>query len=135
MSQRNPLLEISPFEIDDGQLVGRVPAEVSPEILAEKFSAQNPLKAIRARCLDCCAGDASEVRKCVATNCPAWPFRMGANPFRRRMRLTDDERRRRAEQLKANIAPSKQKAPAGAGTSGTGAKSKPDQSELERNST
>lgn len=34
-------------------------------------------KAIRLKCLDCCAGQAAEVRKCPAVGCPLWRFRMG----------------------------------------------------------
>lgn len=34
-------------------------------------------KAIRLKCLDCCAGQAAEVRKCPAESCPLWRFRMG----------------------------------------------------------
>ena len=34
--------------------------------------------AIRNKCIDCCGGVRAEVRKCPATNCPLWPFRMGA---------------------------------------------------------
>jgi hypothetical protein len=34
-------------------------------------------KAIRLKCLDCCCGQPSEVRKCLAENCPLWRFRMG----------------------------------------------------------
>jgi hypothetical protein len=41
-----------------------------------------PMMAIRAKCLDCCAGLAQEVRYCVSTGCPSWPYRMGSNPFR-----------------------------------------------------
>jgi hypothetical protein len=41
----------------------------------------SPLKALRLRCLDCCVGSAHEVALCVATKCPAWPFRMGTNPW------------------------------------------------------
>ena len=43
----------------------------------------SPLKAIRARCLDCCAGQAQEVKLCPAQNCPLYPFRLGKNPFRK----------------------------------------------------
>jgi hypothetical protein len=42
----------------------------------------SPLAAIRAHCLDCCAGQPGEVRSCIALNCPSWPFRMGTNPWR-----------------------------------------------------
>lgn len=34
-------------------------------------------KAIRLKCLDCCCGQAAEVRKCTAVNCSLWRFRMG----------------------------------------------------------
>ena len=34
-------------------------------------------KAIRLKCLDCCCGNGAEVRKCPATNCPLWRYRMG----------------------------------------------------------
>ena len=34
-------------------------------------------KAIRLKCLDCCCGQPSEVRKCPAVDCPLWRFRMG----------------------------------------------------------
>lgn len=34
-------------------------------------------KAIRLKCLDCCCGSASEVRRCESRNCPLWRFRMG----------------------------------------------------------
>jgi len=41
----------------------------------------SPIKAIRAKCVDCCAGQLAEVRNCTATECPLWAFRMGVNPF------------------------------------------------------
>ena len=44
--------------------------------------AANYRDAIRRKCLDCCCGDRSEVRRCHLTNCALWPFRMGRNPFR-----------------------------------------------------
>jgi hypothetical protein len=34
-------------------------------------------KAIRLKCIDCCCGNTAEVRKCPATQCPLWRFRMG----------------------------------------------------------
>ena len=34
-------------------------------------------KAIRLKCLDCCCGNSAEVRRCPATNCPLWRYRMG----------------------------------------------------------
>ena len=35
-------------------------------------------QAVRNKCIDCCGGVRAEVRKCPATKCPLWPFRMGA---------------------------------------------------------
>ena len=67
----------------DGHRIGRDPRKMSQdELRAMGHLAMSPGAALRARCLDCCAGSADEVRKCMALDCPAWPFRMGANPWR-----------------------------------------------------
>ena len=34
-------------------------------------------KAIRLKCLDCCCDQRTEVKNCVAKECPLWRFRMG----------------------------------------------------------
>lgn len=39
-----------------------------------------PVKAIRAKCLDCCCGALKEVRLCPVENCPLYPYRMGHRP-------------------------------------------------------
>ena len=77
----NPLLEPSPYAVDDGELIGRDPREVT----VEEFREEVPkpvwgLDAVRAKCLDC-AHSSVEVRKCVQTTCPLWPLRMGAVPI------------------------------------------------------
>ncbi len=36
-----------------------------------------PMKSIRAKCLDCCAGQQAEVRRCHIKRCPLWRYRMG----------------------------------------------------------
>lgn len=41
-----------------------------------------PIKAIRAKCLDCSGKSPSEVRKCESNDCPLFPYRMGKNPNR-----------------------------------------------------
>lgn len=54
---------------------------------------KSPLKAIRKKCLDCC-GSRGEVRKCEAANsCSLHPFRFGKNPFRKKIKLTPDEKK------------------------------------------
>lgn len=53
-------------------------------------------KAIRMKCLDCCADQLAEVRKCPATNCPLWRYRMGREendelkPIREKRQNKDD---------------------------------------------
>ena len=39
-----------------------------------------PVKAIRAKCLDCCNGQITEVRECTTENCALHPYRMGHRP-------------------------------------------------------
>lgn len=39
-----------------------------------------PLKAIRAKCLDCMCDQQAEVRRCPVNDCPLWPYRMGHRP-------------------------------------------------------
>jgi len=36
-----------------------------------------PMRALRLRCLDCCAWSQKEVRECRCKDCPCWPYRMG----------------------------------------------------------
>ena len=57
-----------------------------------------PIKAIRAKCMDCCCDQREEVKLCPAKGCPLWPFRMGKNPNRSRS-LTDEQRQAAKERL------------------------------------
>lgn len=52
--------------------------------MRENASAKNktPLKAIRAKCLECQDGNYKNVRKCEFTNCPLFAFRLGKHPAR-----------------------------------------------------
>jgi len=59
-----------------------------------------PLKAIRAKCIDCSGGSVSEVNLCAITDCPLYAYRSGKSPFRKRRRLTEDQRRDIAERLR-----------------------------------
>ena len=59
---------------------------------------QSPIKAIRAKCLDCCCGSANEVRLCTIPDCALYPYRFGKNPFKRP--LSEEEKIRRATILK-----------------------------------
>lgn len=58
-----------------------------------------PMKAIRAKCIDCCAGSRSEVEKCGAVNCPLYLYRMGKSPNRKPRQLTEEQRKVVAERF------------------------------------
>jgi hypothetical protein len=95
----NPGLEPGP----DGNLVGRDPRKMSREELEQVGPRpRSLLSAKRAKCLDCCGDQPGEVRKCVATSCANWFYRMGKDPFR--ASPTDVQRaasRRNASRLNA----------------------------------
>ncbi len=58
----------------------------------------SPIKAIRHKCLDCCAGSYTEVEKCPAKKCPLWHFRFGKNPFRKP--VSEERRAALSERMK-----------------------------------
>ena len=41
---------------------------------------RTPLKAIRAKCLDCVNGQIYEINKCHLEGCPLWEYRTGHRP-------------------------------------------------------
>ena len=41
---------------------------------------KTPMKAIRAKCVDCCCGNVQEVKLCTIKNCPLYPYKMGRRP-------------------------------------------------------
>lgn len=41
---------------------------------------RTPIKAIRAKCLDCTCGQVGEVRECAIKTCPLYEYRMGHRP-------------------------------------------------------
>lgn len=60
-----------------------------------------PLRAIRAKCLDCCCGSPAEVSDCPCVDCSLWAFRFGKNP---NVKLSDEERERRSRMARENLA-------------------------------
>ena len=44
-----------------------------------------PMKAIRAKCLECSNDSWLEVKECPVTECPLWEFRFGKNPKRKKI--------------------------------------------------
>lgn len=45
-----------------------------------KIKINTPIKSIRLKCLDCCAGSGPEVKSCICADCPLFPYRMGRRP-------------------------------------------------------
>lgn len=39
-----------------------------------------PIKAIRAKCLDCTCNQPKEISECCIKTCALWPYRMGKRP-------------------------------------------------------
>jgi hypothetical protein len=74
-------------------LIGRDPRRMTIEGLRACGIEPQPLLAvIRAKCLDCVGYQPSEVRRCGDLKCPNWPYRMSANPFRAKRRLSQAQR-------------------------------------------
>lgn len=44
------------------------------------MATRTPLKAIRAKCLDCVNGQIYEINKCHIEGCPLWEYRTGHRP-------------------------------------------------------
>lgn len=62
----------------------------------------NPVKAIRAYCLNCCLESAHEVAECTATGCELYAFRFGKNPYRKKPSEARIEAARRNAQANFN---------------------------------
>ncbi len=58
-----------------------------------------PIKAMRAKCLGCCAGSKLEVKMCGIPECPLYPYRMGKSPARKGRPLTEEQRAAAVERL------------------------------------
>ena len=68
----------------------------------------SPIKAIRAKCLECCCGQANEVKLCPCTDCHLYPFRFGKNPYVNR-RYTEEQKEQFRQQLEKNRQVAKEK--------------------------
>ena len=61
---------------------------------------RNPVKAIRAFCVECCGGSSNEVKLCPATECQLYAFRFGKNPYRTKREMTEEQRAAASERLR-----------------------------------
>jgi hypothetical protein len=48
-----------------------------------------PMKAIRAKCVECSGGNRAEVRQCEIEDCPLWPYRLGRRPKKQAKEVND----------------------------------------------
>ena len=58
-----------------------------------------PLKAIRAKCLDCCCDQTKEVQLCPCAECPLYPYRAGRDPYRKKREYSAEQKAEAAERL------------------------------------
>lgn len=72
-----------------------------------KKEIKNPVKAIRAFCLEC-LGTYEEIKVCSATKCPLYLFRFGKNPYRAERIITEEQRQAASDRF-AKIRAEKQK--------------------------
>lgn len=49
-----------------------------------------PLKSIRRKCVECSETN-NEIKHCVITSCPLYPFRTGKNPYRAKREMTEEQ--------------------------------------------
>lgn len=48
--------------------------------MKSKVTTLTPIKAIRAKCLDCSNNQYSEIRECQIKSCSLYPYRLGKRP-------------------------------------------------------
>lgn len=97
MIDKDKLME--PDDIEGG-LVGRDIRKMSQEELSSAgIERTSRGDAMRAKCIDCCGGSPTEVRRCTSVSCPLWPFRFGTDPFRQKAEMSDEQRAAAAERL------------------------------------
>ena len=68
-------------------------------IMNERKEIKKPLKAIRAKCLDC-STTSDEVKHCRCVSCALHPFRFGKNPYLPKRVMTPDQKEQAIARLK-----------------------------------
>lgn len=58
-----------------------------------------PLKAIRAKCLECCCGQIKEVELCAVKDCALYSFRFGKDPYRAKRKITEEQKQEMTDRL------------------------------------
>ena len=60
---------------------------------------RTPMKAIRAKCLDCSCNQRDEIKYCPVDKCPLYPFRLGKNPYLKKREYTEEQKAQMLERL------------------------------------
>jgi len=61
---------------------------------------KSPLKAIRAKCLECSNYQHKEVTLCPVTDCDLFPYRFGKNPYLKKRVLSEEQKQVLVDRLK-----------------------------------
>lgn len=59
-----------------------------------------PLQAIKEKCIDCSGDSAYEAKLCNITDCKLYPFRLGKNPFRKKIEISPERKKELADRMK-----------------------------------
>ena len=65
----------------------------------EEQKTLTPVKAIRAKCIECSGGNRSEADRCQIKDCPLYAYRHGKNTNRKPRVMTEEQRERMRENL------------------------------------
>lgn len=85
-------------ELDESEARKAFKEECLKKYEGKKIS--SPLKAIRAKCLECSGDQSYEVRKCVVYKCALYPFRFGKSPYRSPRNLTEEQKKAAVNRMK-----------------------------------
>lgn len=84
--------------IEEESLEGKVNVQPPEGYTGEVIT--SPLKAIRAKCIECSNNMLGEIKECTVTGCPLWPFRMNKNPYRQTREMTEEQKEALRDRMK-----------------------------------
>ena len=57
-----------------------IDGKIATKVLKKKYGIPKLSEIVRQKCLQCCVGSSSEVRKCHISDCANWAYRFGRSP-------------------------------------------------------
>ena len=84
-----------------GEIMHEDARDVANNTVSKK-SQRNPVKAIRAKCIDCCGAEDynNRIKDCDITKCALHPFRMGKNPYREKKVVSEEQAAKFKERMR-----------------------------------